>query len=79
MCFETHVKSSTLQTQTFPVPFKSELPPPASAQSPLVRGDLLQVGYSELCLVLVHILKERGRQRDGGVRGRLGEKKISNI
>lgn len=33
------------------------LPPPALAQSLLFQGDLLQVGYSELCLVLVYTLK----------------------
>lgn len=34
------------------------LPGPASAESLLVRGGLLQAEYSALCLMLAHILKE---------------------
>lgn len=42
---------------------RSSLPPPASTQSLRVRCDLPQVGHSELYLVLVHVLDERGGQR----------------
>lgn len=58
----THLKRVNLK--------ESALPPPASSQSPLVRGDLLQIGYSELCLVLARILKDRETE----VKGRMGKK-----